>query len=286
VQEDVHVAESGKTRLIAGRTTIRSDVTYESALLVYAVLHFGDHNVNGGVRRFRGPEEYQALLKELTAAFERSDYAELIRAMDRDFGSSTYSLRSLFRDDQRRVVKRLLQPALADAGAVYRRLYEQHVSTMRFLVHLGLPLPRAFRNVAEFLLNDDLAQALDQPEPPLDQIRNILADAVVWHITLDLPAFRYKFTKTIGRLAEDFSSTPDNVDLLRKLDAAVSLVRSLPYDVDLSKAQNIYFSLLQTVTAPFEQRANDGDPQARTWLHHFLELGDKLNVQSDAVKKK
>ena len=40
-----------------------------------------------------------------TALRMRADIAEVIRLLDRQFGASTYSLRTLFRDEQRRVLR-------------------------------------------------------------------------------------------------------------------------------------------------------------------------------------
>src|SRR5205814_4658845 len=53
---DQHAFEAGKARLVVGRARVASEVTGESADLSFAVLHFGDHNVNGGVRAFEGEE--------------------------------------------------------------------------------------------------------------------------------------------------------------------------------------------------------------------------------------
>jgi len=60
------------------------------------------------VRSFAGQEAYETLVKELAEVFARADFAELVRVIDRGFGESTYSLRSLFRDEQRKVLRQIL----------------------------------------------------------------------------------------------------------------------------------------------------------------------------------
>ena len=40
------------------------------------------------------------LSHELRAAFDRADFAEIIRLMDQHFGKVHYTLRNLFRDEQ------------------------------------------------------------------------------------------------------------------------------------------------------------------------------------------
>src|SRR4029078_3790913 len=44
------VLESGHARLVLGQAKLTSEITREQFSATYGVLHFGDHNVNAGVR--------------------------------------------------------------------------------------------------------------------------------------------------------------------------------------------------------------------------------------------
>jgi (1->4)-alpha-D-glucan 1-alpha-D-glucosylmutase len=283
-REDLRPFEAGKAKLLAGRATVTSELTGESEQLSFGVLHFGDHNVNGGVRDFQSEDAYEALVSELTTAFAKADFPEIIRILDRGFGASTYSLRSLFRDEQRGISKRVLAPTLAEAENVYRRLYEQHLPTMRFLADLNAPLPRAFQTAAEFLLNTDLRWAVSDDEPNPEHIRNLLREAGMWRVTLDTPGLAYKLRKTIRRMAERFRDHPGDPVLAESLDEVVALARTLPFEVDLWRAQNAFFDVLRRACPEFLDRAAEGDDQARAWLKHFVLLGEKLGVQVAGLK--
>ena len=93
------------------------------------------------------------LVPDLIEAFTKADFSEAIRLLDRHFGESTYSLNSLFRDEQRKVLNLMLESSLAEAETVYRQLYEQQVPLMRLLTDLAMPLPKAFSMAADFFLN-------------------------------------------------------------------------------------------------------------------------------------
>ena len=114
-REDYRSQQVGKTKMAVGRVRVTSSVTYETALLVFAVLHMGDHNLSGGVRWYQNPAAYETLVQEFQKGFSRSDFPEFIRAMDRSFGSSIYSLKSLFRDQQRHILDSILENTLAGA---------------------------------------------------------------------------------------------------------------------------------------------------------------------------
>jgi hypothetical protein len=105
---------AGRVSLALGRADVSTQVTRESADLCFAVLHFGDHNLVGGVIPTRGEDFMRELRKSLVEPFERADLPTVLRMIDRYFGASTYSLRELFRDDQRRILDKLLRTTRAE----------------------------------------------------------------------------------------------------------------------------------------------------------------------------
>ena len=59
------------------------------------------------VKRFDSIEEFHESARELIDAFQRGDFPGTIRLIDRHFGPSSYSLKSLFKDEQRRILEEL-----------------------------------------------------------------------------------------------------------------------------------------------------------------------------------
>ncbi len=49
-REDSHTFESGRSKLVVGRAKLTSEITLEEAVVSFGAIHFGGHNVNGGVR--------------------------------------------------------------------------------------------------------------------------------------------------------------------------------------------------------------------------------------------
>jgi (1->4)-alpha-D-glucan 1-alpha-D-glucosylmutase len=283
---DYRVQEAGKAKLVLGRAKLTYELTGESADLMFGVLHFGDHNVNGGVKPYQDEVAYRTLVKELSDAFAKADFPAIIRGIDRGFGEATYSLQSLFRDEQRKVMKRVLAHTLADAEAAYRRVYEQHLPTMRFLLHLHLPLPKAFQTVTEYLFNADLKWAFEEDDPQLDHMRHLLEEAKAWQVKLDTEGLAYKFTRTLERLADRWRQQPTDVETLRKLKAMVQLGRQLPFEVAFWKCQNVFFEIWREVCPRLEKPLRDREAEAVVWWDEFLALGEQLNIQTEELKKK
>ena len=176
-REDYRLSEAGKAKLAVGRIRVTSDITWNSATISFAVLHFGDHNLSGGVREFQGEEAYGAMAGEVAEAFSRADFPETLRRIDQHFGTSTYSLRSLFRDEQRKILDQIMELSLEEIWSAYGRLYTHNVPLMRFHMELGVPLPRPFLATAEIVLNRHLLEAFQAPDLDLQLIRSLLEEA-------------------------------------------------------------------------------------------------------------
>lgn len=278
-REDYQTFEAGKVRLVVGRARFTSVVTHESALQSFAVLHFGDHNLNCGVRAFEDEEAYQTLVDEITEPFARADFPEVLRFLDKSFGGSTYSLRSLFRDERRKVLNLILESTLEEAESLHSQLYENHAPLLRFLKDLGIPPPKAVYASAEFVLNSRLRQALDSSDEfDLGRIGTLLDEAQMEDVSLDTASLEYVFRRSIERMAERLSASPTDLSLLQKLEEAAGLMESLPFEVNTWRVQNVFYEMVQTVYPEVKRRAEQGDAQAQEWVGSFLALGEKLSV--------
>lgn len=281
--QDTHVVETGRTKLTIGAARVASNITWESAALCFGVLHFGDHNITGGVRDYH-TDIYQDMVDEVTGAFHRADIPEVIRLLDKHFLELTYSLRTLFRDEQRKVLKHILRSSLDTAESTYRQVYENHAPMMQFLADLNIPLPKGFRTAAEFVLNADLRRAFEHEDIDIDRIQVILDEVRRGNIELDATELGYTLKETLEWMENRMYTNPTNLPLLKKVEAVVALAHSLPFEVDFWKIQNIYYDMRQTIYPDFLTRAQHGNETAHAWVHLFLKLGESLGFQVEAMR--
>jgi alpha-amylase/alpha-mannosidase (GH57 family) len=280
-QEDYRLTEVGKAKLAIGRAQITSDITLNSAATSFAVLSFGDHNLCGGVRYFEGEDVYGAMAWEVTEAFSWTDFPETIRRIDHHFGVSTYSLRTMFRDEQRKIIDQLMELALEEVRSDFGRIYASHAPLMRFLKELGVPLPRPFGATAEVVLNLNLRHALLAPDPEFQAIRSLFDEARLLEVPLEGPGLEFSVRKAVERLAEKFQAYPSSLEYLQQLEAAVALEKDLPFPLEFWKVQNIYYEMLKSAYPEQRRQSDLGLEEARAWVEHFVALGDKLSVRVD-----
>ncbi len=277
-REDYRLLPAGKKRLALGRAKVTSEITRESADVTFGVLHFGDHNVSGGIRAYRGKEAYESMAAEMSEIFAGAEFPEIIRAVDRNFDAGVYSLKLLFRDEQRRILDMILAATMADIDAVYRQLYMQNAPLMRFLSEIGYPGSKSFNVAAELALNGELKRAFQTEPLDIDAIRGTLYEAEGAKVTLDGAGLGYTLRKTIERMMLAFRENPDDVVLLAQIDAAVEMGNSLPFEVTFWKSQNLYWEMLEAVFPGYRSRAALGDEVAGEWVHLFSSLGGNFSV--------
>ncbi|MFZ7112706.1 MAG: DUF3536 domain-containing protein [Desulfatiglandales bacterium] len=277
-REDYRISRSGKAGLVLGRAGFTSQITGDSARLSFGVLHLGDHNMTCGVREFRGEEEYQHLIERLSEIFIHGDIPETIRSLDNHFGPSPFSLRSLFRDEQRRILDLIMEPALQEAEKTYRQLYETHIPMIRFLKNSNSPLPGALSLAAEFVVNAELKRALKRHPLEPERVRELLEEAISTGSSLEKETLEYGLRKSLEAMGKVWEKDPKNIALLDELDAALTLLDDFPVQVNLWTVQNICYHICQSIYPDQVMSADAGDDHSGRWIRRFFSLAERLQV--------
>lgn len=281
---DVHhqplrTISTGQARFATGTLCVTSIVTLECETLEYAVLHLGGHLLNAGVQLSEPPDDFAAFVSTVEQAFARADFAEALRLIDKRFAGGVYTLSTLFADEQRRVLKRVLESTTSALEADYRRIFEHHVPLMRFLMNIGVPLPRALQMPAEFVINTELRRMLEQESPDPDAIAAMLQEAHDCAVDLDTSILAFTMRNTLRRHAELMQRDPHHTAMLERFAHLVDIANALPFEVDLNKAQNAFYETMQSELSAYRQRSSKGDEAATAWLAAFEKLGEKLRMQ-------
>jgi alpha-amylase/alpha-mannosidase (GH57 family) len=278
---DPEIFATGRSRLTLGRMQVSSKITLERQDLTFGCALFGEHNLSCGVRPFAGDEAFRSMREEVTAAFSRADLPEVLRLLDHHFLQRRYSLQTLFRDEQRQILDRILESTLRDAESAYRRLYEEHAPLMRFLKSLETPLPRALSCAAELVLNSAVRQLLEAGDFDVRWLGGLLEEARAEGVGLDTVELAYTARGALEAKLEQVTTRPEDLEALKQLEGAAKLVRGMPFNVHLGKVENGYHRLLKNVYPDVRRRAEDGDESAQRWVELFRALGHTLRFAVD-----
>jgi alpha-amylase/alpha-mannosidase (GH57 family) len=260
-------ADRGSTLRI-GRVCVQSVVTGETNTAVYAVLHYGAHDVHCGLRGFDSVEAYNEMAADLRRQFARGSLSDVVHALDRYFPGEPHTLRDLFEDERRQILAHIAERALEEGDEAYGRVWNEHRALVRYLREMEAPVPEVLTAVARRVLVRSLAAELRDVEESgvvPDGALDLLGQARELGLTLDLTTANAPMRRAVARAMDVLANDPT--------PAQARLTLAL---VDRAWRLGVWFGFWDTQNRFFEiWRAR---PEARPALRP---LAERLGFQLD-----
>jgi alpha-amylase/alpha-mannosidase (GH57 family) len=280
ISYEIHT--SGRGRLALGRAHIASAITGREQAFSFAVLHFGDQNITAAVRSYSDIDAaaFEIFAAEAGEHVEHADFPEVIRVLDRYYGHADYSLTSLFSDEQRRIVKLILNSTLWDIENSLTTIYQDHASLLHYLSQAGLPKPPALTLAAGFAVNAGLRRTLESEPIDVAKLRSYLSMSKADQITLETATLSYIADQRMKRAMVELQMSAGSLEVLDRVLTLARTLCELPFDLNLWQAQNIWYEILRTSGYAL---ATLQDADRARWDAGFSELATCLTIDSKAI---
>lgn len=275
--EELHrkLLTAGKARIAIGTTRVRFEITRETREYIYAALYLGEHHVTAGVKPFGDEKSYTEMAREVRESFDRADFPETIRLMDRHFGTQSYSLRSLFKDEQRRILDEILLSTRQDLENRNRLIAERYTPLMRFLDDLGTPLPPALKTASDFILHIDIVNQFHREDTDIERLTGLIEETRRRKLNVWDDELSFAISMKMERLMSKLQEAPGDAVLAEQIERLAAIIRDLPIDPNLWRMRNKYWKMLHSVVPEFRAKADDEG--SAEFIKHFLGLGEQLN---------
>ena len=283
-RDSYEIHTSGRGKLALGRVQVTNAITGHNDRFSFAVLHFGDQNITAAVRPYHDEDAaaFEAFSTEASASVLRADFPQVIRLIDRTYGSADYSLTSLFTDEQRRIVDLILNSTLWDIENSLTTIYRDHASLLHYLAQANLPKPPALSLAAGFAINAGLRHVLESEPIDQAQLRSYLGLAKADQVPLETANLSYISDLRMKRAMVELQMAAGQMDVL---DRALGLARCLtemPFELNMWQAQNIWYEILRTSSYSLTSLAPEDRP---LWDKDFNELGTCLTIDTKAIRE-
>jgi alpha-amylase/alpha-mannosidase (GH57 family) len=270
---------AGDLRLAMGKIFLRSEITREENTLEFAVFYLGNHNFLGGARDASDEEVFLRIQAELKTAFSMSDVPQLIIAIERHFGSRSYTLWDLFKDGQRKVLYHVLDSTIKDLETEYRQIYRQYFPLLKVMREMEIPVPKALEDPVWHILNSDIRKALKSENIDTADLYILVHEMINGKFAPDIQVLEFAATRAILSRMHQVPASADDTALLEKINAIFRILAPLSLKYDLWECQNMFFRIGWAKHAAMREKEKAGDENARRWLKAFEELGGYLGVK-------
>lgn len=282
IKEDSIELNAGQMKLAVGKIFIRSSITRKADRISFCTLYFGGHALNCGICSFLGEETYLTVKEELVTAFKEGDFAAVIRLIDTHFGMHNYSIKDLFRDEQRHILNLIIAGTLQDFEEKFITLYENSKSLMGFLRETGMPVPNYFINTAGTALNLKLRKMFTSETVDTDRLKEDVDEIKNWNIVVDSVALEFIIRRRVEGAMTALREEPDSFPLMDEVLHLVESLETLPVVVNLWQTQNMYWDMVQNHAADI---LSDTDRASNriSWSEEVSNLGHLLFFNVPAV---
>ncbi|WP_299823267.1 DUF3536 domain-containing protein [uncultured Pontibacter sp.] len=271
--------EAGKQKLVIGRASIKSYITWEEVTITYAALHLGDHQLFGGVREFLSAERYDKLKSELRAAFDKGNVSEVIMLLDKHFESHSYSFWHLFKDDQKKILDQVLENTMQRVENDLQQIYDNNYPLISAMRTIGMKLPRPLQTTVDFIVNNRLLREFESENPNPVEIKRMLEEVKRMRVRLNYTQLEFAVTNRVDALMKQIQEQPDNMNMVKLLTSLLQVLDGSRLEADYWQAQNIAFYMLQNGYQEQKQRSKNGDEEAEAWCQQFDKLYNNLNLK-------
>ncbi|MBE9126207.1 MULTISPECIES: DUF3536 domain-containing protein [unclassified Coleofasciculus] len=309
-QLDYQLQRMGSLTLGVGHLQLTSQITWESANLVFAVLHLGGWDFHCCIQPFAGRRSYNELKDKVFEALKQASAAHTILAMNEMFGAQSFSLQNLFAEERHRIMRLLSKETLTRLDQLYTQVYRDNYGVLMAFHRDDLPVPKELQVAAEIALSNRCLYHIkmldsEQGDPQnglahLGELEAIAREANQLHCHLNLPKGKPTLEKLILRslwqLLQDIN--PERLgEEIHRIERLIEIGNELHLDLCLDPCQELYFKCLHSQIAPQSQLAIQPLPTSqqneisefaeqfstsngdKTQLRQLLQLGQKLAVE-------
>ncbi len=270
--------EAGNQRLSLGRTTVQSKITYSEKSFSFAVLYLGQLNIIGNISLDMDRATFDRMSKEMVKAFQMSDLSEVIGLMQTYFGSEKYTIWHLFRDEKRKILNQITNNSLQQVEANFREIYYDNYQLMTVISQSDIPVPKAYLNAVQFIVNQDLQQFFENGSFSIRELKRLSEEFDRWKIELtNEPSLKLAASERIFKEIKKLEAGEVSLRSIENLNSILEELERMNIHLNFWKSQNLYFSMLKGYQTGEWVFVNT------EWEKNFVRLGELLKIKANAA---
>ena len=238
--------DAGSQKVVIGKTIMKSKITLSEKPFHFAVLYLGQQSLIGYISRDMKDETFKEMENELFDTFDSHNLGDVIGVMQKYFGSESYSFDHLFRDERRKILKHITGRNLRSAENSFRDIYNDNYQLMSSMLSSGIPIPKSYKNLVQFVVNADLHRFFTKDEIDISRLQKLIDELDKWQIQLsNEESFALAASERIFWEISKLEHMINPMDHINKLSHILESLKKVNIKLDIWKSQNLYFPMIK-----------------------------------------
>ncbi len=264
----------GNYRLSVGRTKVKSRLTWSEEQFSFVVLYLGQQHLFGNISTTMKEEKFERMHSQISDEFADTNLAEVIDIMQRYFGNKRFTFWQLFQDEKIKILLEMTERSLETAEGKFREFYNDNHQLMTAMIKSELPIPEAFKDATEYVLNADLRHFFEKETLDIRHLEHLAKEFEKWEIDIHhIPALKLAASERIFQELRNIDQEEVSVDHIKKLTRLLEALEEMELKLDFWKSQNQFFQLIKSYLNGEWVFASED------WKTSFQRLGELLKVK-------
>jgi len=260
-----------------GFTRVQSRVTLSQKRFSFAILYLGNHHLIGSTSNTLSPTDFENIAKRAASAFDAGNLSECIDIIKRNFQEKSFSYFDLFKDQQMRLLQRVIGEHEERAMASYEKIYDSSYSLLNLMNNGRLVVPKILQRNLETVFEHKLEEIFINSDQPLNftKLERYVASIERWHANtyLDYDRLNYLSTNRLVSRIDKVNQETNMVAWIKGTHQYLILLERIDVHPEINKLQDYIFRLVK------ENHLDSEVKKAATELaEHIL-----LDISSNAV---
>ncbi len=271
--EDFERRIEGNQRLVIGRTSVKSRITYSEKQFSFIALYLGQHNIIGNLSTEMEKPTFDLMKQQTAVAFRSGNLGDVITLMQTFFGLEKYTLQNLFYDEKRKILNLIAEKSLREAEASFRDIYNDNYQLMSSMLNTNLPIPDAYHAAVGFIVNRDLEHYFEQEHLSIKELARLVDELKKWDIRLSHEkSFELAASERICKEVKKLEQSEATLDQLQLVNNILELLEKMGIKLNIWKSQNVFYGILKSY------KNGEWVFVSNAWQESFVKLASLLKV--------
>lgn len=223
-------------------------------------------------------EVFLSIINELKESVSKGNLKNIMEFLQSYF-KQFFSLRHMFKDPMIKISHLILNSAIQDLDDTRNSIFYRNLRTITYLAQNKIEIPRQIMSLMSAVFSKRIINIFMDEKINVKRLHKYLKRAEALKVQLYVEEIEYTASQKIYSLmAEHLQKELDTASLINICTIIEILDRSF-LDLDIWKAQNMYFKISERHLDKYLEEAQLGNEEAFRWIENFKKLGTLLKIK-------